>query len=208
MFMDRALSQRLEGAEGAIGASFVDARQRVSPDAGARRQDFDGTIALYDGPASPMSQTFGLGLAQPATAAQLAAIEAFFDACGCTTQHEVSPLAGVETTALLVARGYRPIEMSTILVRPIVDDHLAEPIVVPRGLVVRRIDPRVDGARFIDASVRGWCDDPAQEAVIRPLATLGVANPTMTSFLVEADGGEVLATGSLGLHEGVALLAG
>ena len=203
MFMDHALSRRLERAEGALGFTFTEARNRVTPGANAWARDFDGTYAVFDGLDSPMNQTFGLGLFGATTAEQLAEIEGVFAASGSTTQHEVSPLAGAATAQLLVGRGYHPIELTTILVQPIT----GAPVVAPAGLAVRIIDPVIDHDRFVDASVRGWSSDPAFAEVIRALATVGVANPAMTELVVEADGA-IIATGSLGIHDGVALLAG
>ena len=54
---------------------------------------------MFDGPSSPLTQTFGLGLFQTATADDLAAIEAFYHERGAPVFHEVSPLAGVELAA-------------------------------------------------------------------------------------------------------------
>jgi hypothetical protein len=117
LFIDQRRARRLERAEGAAGAGFVAVRQRVAPEAGAEWRDFDGTYAMYDGAESPMTQTFGLGMFAPAVPEQLDAIERFFHERGADAQHEVSPLAGVEALALLVDRGYRPIELRSVLGR-------------------------------------------------------------------------------------------
>ena len=54
----------------------------------------------------PITQTFGLGMSQTVTSADLAALEDFFQARGAPVFHEVSPLADQTTLALLNARGY------------------------------------------------------------------------------------------------------
>ena len=118
-FADLALSQRLEGAEGLGNARFVEGRARVFPDSGATWIEVAGARAMFDGAASPLTQTFGLGLFQPATAADLDAIETFFAERGAPTFHEVSPLADPGLPALLTGRGYRPIEFTSVLYRPI-----------------------------------------------------------------------------------------
>lgn len=204
-FLDAALSRCLERTEGAVSSSFVAVRQRLYPQTGATWRDIGGTYAIFDGADSPLSQTFGLGLFGPATDA-LDAIEAFFTERGCPTHHELSPLAGVETSALLVARGYRPIEHSSVLVRELGDEPGPE-----TPLVVRTIDPVASSpserARFVETSVEGWSDDPATAAFMRPLAEVASENPAMLHFLAE-DAGRAIATGSLGLHDGIALLAG
>lgn len=201
--MDGALARRLERTEAVIGTSFIAVRERVTPAVGAAWREIAGTHAIFDGASSPMSQTFGLGLFAPLTPAALDAIEAFFRERGAEPMHEVSPLAGVETFALLAERGYRPIELGTVLVQPLADLVEAPP---PAGLSVRVIE-REDHARWVDTAVLGWSTDPVPGEFIRELSEIVVENPAMTSFVVEKDGAPI-ATGSLGMHEGVALLAG
>lgn len=200
--MDQALSRRLERAEGVIGTTFSETNQRIAPERGATWRDFDGTYAIFDGPESPMTQTFGLGLFAPVTPDSLAEIEAFFTERGAPVMHEVSPLAGIETFALLAERGYRPNDLSTVLVQP-----LAETADAPTsGLRVRTIED-ADHAAWIETSVIGWSADPTFADIMRSMATVAAANRAMTHFLVEHDGAPI-ATASLGIHEGVALLAG
>ncbi len=203
MFMDAELARRIERVEAAIGTSFVEVRQRVTPHVGAAWHDFSGTYAMFDGTASPMTQTFGLGMFAPATPELLGAIEAFFHERGAEPMHEVSPLAGVETHALLAERGYRPIELSTVLVQPLAE--LREPAPVA-GISVRVIDD-TDNAAWVETAVLGWASDPVFAQVIRELSEVVVQNRAMTNFVVERDGAPI-ATGSLGVHEGVGLLAG
>ena len=78
-----------------------------------------GADVVFDGPASPITQTFGLGLFESPTREGLERIEQFFTTRGAATQHEVSPFAGAATLQLLCASGYHPIEVSDVLYRPI-----------------------------------------------------------------------------------------
>src|SRR4051812_49600379 len=95
-FADLDLSRRLERAEGRACASFAEARARLSPDSGAKWIEVAGTLAMFDGPASPITQTFGLGMFAKATGPDLDAIEAFFRERGAPVYHEVSPLADAD----------------------------------------------------------------------------------------------------------------
>jgi len=202
-FMDTALSRRLERAEGAAGASFVEVRQRIDAEVGAVWREFDGTYAMFDGVESPMTQTFGLGMFAPVSADGLSAIERFFLERGADTMHEVSPLAGIETIALLADRGYRPVELSTVLVQPL-DRELDS--AAGAGLLARECDPTdMDG--WIETSVAGWSDTPEAARVIRSIAHAASMNRMVVNFMVERDG-VAIATGSLVIHERVALLAG
>lgn len=201
--MDQALSQRLERAEGLVGTTFTETVQRLDPQRGAAWQDFAGTYAIFDGPDSPMTQTFGLGLFAPVTSEALAEIEEFFAVRAAPVMHEVSPLAGVETFALLAERGYRPNDLSTVLVQSL--DGEGEPR--PSGnLRVRTIDA-ADHATWIETAVRGWSTDPMFAGIERAMATNAVANLSMVHFVVEREGVPI-ATASLGLQDRIALLAG
>jgi GNAT superfamily N-acetyltransferase len=227
LFIDHAVGRRLERAEGAASAGIVDTRRRLAPETAAAWRDFDGTYAMFDGVDSPITQTFGLGMFGPVTADGLAEIERFFDERGAATDHEVSPLAGVEPLALLAERGYRPCELSTVLVQPIepaagatdddaaaaattgATDDAAPPDGPPAaGLTVRLCGDREDERdRWAAMSAAGWGETPEIAAAVTELARMAIRNPHALGFFVEEDG-EPIATGSLAIHEGVALLAG
>jgi len=189
--------------EGAIGTSFTEVNQRMRPELGAAWRDFDGTYAIFDGPDSPMTQTFGLGLSAATTPAALAELERFFSERGADVMHEVSPLAGVATFVLLAERGYRPHELGTVLVQPLDGD----PEVPPApGLGVRVVEP-ADHPTWIETSVLGWAADPTFASLMRTMATGAAANRAMVHFMVERDGAPI-ATGSMGIVGGIARLAG
>lgn len=204
LFMDTALAKRLERTEAAINASFIGARALLSPETGAAWIDMGGTYVLFDGPYSPMTQTFGLGLWEPVTAEQLSAMEAFFFDHGSDAFHEVSPLAGAATLAMLSARGYHPIELTTVLAQPLEEQAVAA--TPPPGLVVRPARPD-EAETWVETSVTGWAAHDELVPHVRNIATVAFRNPAVTSYLVEREG-RPIATGALGIHEGVALLAG
>src|SRR5262245_47533033 len=158
-FCDLELARRLERAEGHANARFVEARARVSPRSGACWIEVNGAAAMFDGVTSPVSQTFGLGLASEVTAEELERLERFFEERGALVSHEVSPLAGPELAALLARRGYRPIEFSNVMVRPPRLEGEEPPgrdgIDGMNGMVVRPI--RSDEHElWAEVSARGW----------------------------------------------------
>ncbi len=203
LFMDKALATRLEGTEGAINTAFVEAHGRLSPELGAASREVAGTYLMFDGAESPLTQTFGLGLAQRVSAGDLAGMEAFFRSRGAAVHHEVSPLAGIETFGLLAERGYKPIELTTILVQAL---NTVSPHDVPPGLTVRPAGPE-EAATWIETSVAGWSELEAVAEHIRDIARVSFVSPATVSFLAFHDG-QPIATAALGIHEGVALLAG
>src|SRR5437773_828068 len=133
MFSDIALARRLERAEAHAGSRFVEARARVSPGSGAEWIDVAGAYAMFDGDRSPITQTFGLGIFQPATETDLDRLEAFFRDRGAPVFHEVSPLADQSVLTLLNARAYQPVEFTSVMFLPI-DGRLTAP---PRNERIR-----------------------------------------------------------------------
>ena len=98
-FADLSLARRLEDTEAHGNVLFVEARARAFPDSGAKWIEVAGAHAMFDGPTSPVSQTFGLGMFHPVTADTLNTIESFFHERGAEVFHEVSPLADPSTFA-------------------------------------------------------------------------------------------------------------
>ena len=201
-FSDLALSRRLERAEGHASAKFAEARGRLFPSSGAEWMECAGAYVVFDGVDSPVTQTFGLGIFEEISDAALDIIEQFFRDRGAPVMHEVSPLAGVAALDLLCARGYRPIEISSVLCRPV-----EASAAVRDNIQVRAIGPSEAGV-WTDISARGWSHEhPELQEFLLEIGTLCVAREDSFCFLAEIDG-EPGAAGALCIHEGVALFAG
>lgn len=204
-WVDLALSRKLERAEATANARFVEARARLEPASGACWIEVGGAYAMFDGANSPLSQTFGLGLFQPGAAETLAAIEAFFHARGTPVCHEVSPHADPALLSLLPERGYRPVELTSVLFRPVGRDiRLARP--PARGITVRR-SVSAEAEQWAQASARGWAEHPELADFLLALGRISAANEGAQPYLAELDG-EIVATGMLIVAGEVALLAG
>jgi GNAT superfamily N-acetyltransferase len=203
--VDLSLSRRLERAEGGNSARYVEASARAVPHRKAEWAEIAGAYALFDGPASPISQTFGLGVVRPPTAADFDALEAFFRDRGCPVFHEVSPLADPATLTLLNERGYQPCEFTSVLFRPLGGElRLGRPL-NPR---VRARPVRADErGLWAGVSTRGWSETPGLEEWFQDLAAIAAEWSGMVPFLAELDGRPV-AAGGLCLSGDVALLAG
>jgi len=120
-FADLALARRLERAEATSCACFVEARARLFPASGACWIAVAGAYAMFDGVASPVTQTFGLGMFQAPAAGDLDRLETFFGERGAPSHHEVSPLADPAVVPLLTGRGYQPFEFTSVMYRPLTD---------------------------------------------------------------------------------------
>ena len=58
--VDVALARRLERAEGMANAAAVESRRTMQPETGAEWTEIAGVYAMFDGPDSPITQTFGI----------------------------------------------------------------------------------------------------------------------------------------------------
>lgn len=205
LFSDMDLARRLDRAEGHSTAKFVEARARFFPESGARWIEVAGAYAMYDGPESPVTQTFGLGLFEPATSAVLERIEAFFRERGAPVSHDVSPLAGLPLAAFLNERGYRPVEFASVMYRPIRRGvQLALPL--NEKIRVRPIHEN-EGNLWARTAAKGWNALPELTDFLLAMAPLSTQREDSMSFLGELDG-QAIAAGTLCFCRGVALLAG
>jgi hypothetical protein len=203
VFADLELSRRLERAEGKACLQFAESRARLFPQCGAAWIECAGAYAVFDGVDSPVTQSFGLGLFEEPTPASLDRIERFFLERGAGVVHEVSPLAGIATMDLLCSRGYRPIELSSVLHRPVELPGARED-----GGISVRVALKQEAAEWADLSARGWADgNPELLGFLEQFGALAFAREKSVNFVAELNG-KPGATGMLCLHDGVALFAG
>jgi hypothetical protein len=206
LFAELALARRLERAEGDANAKFVEARARLFPESGAAWIEVAGAYAMFDGVASPCTQTFGLGIFETATSRALDDIETFFRDRGAPVSHDTCPLAGIELAALLSKRGYAPIEFSSVMYRPVADG------VNAAGTLNDRIHVRTIEAGEADVWVQtmtnGWSEEhPELKDSLLELGQISTQREDSVCFLAET-GGQPIACGGLTIHGGVALFAG
>ncbi len=204
LFADLALSRRLELAECEAGTAYVEARRKLQPEAGALWREIAGARAMFDGPDSPITQTFGLGLSGPVTAGDLDEIETFFLGLGAAVNHEISPLADPSLWPLLTARGYTPIEFTSVLYR---DLNAFPPQPLPTGdILVRPLEPG-EGDTFLRINLEGWSETPGIADFLTDLVSIMLNAEGLRPFLALANG-EPVAGGSLSIRGPVAMFAG
>jgi hypothetical protein len=205
IFADLELARRLERAEATGGARFVEARSRLSPDAGAQWIEVAGVYAMFDGPASPVTQTFGLGLFAELTTADLERLEVFFQERGAPVVHEVSPLAGVPVADLLSRRGYRPVEFTSVMYQLLMPGASSPGPANPR--LRTRLMAEGDEELWSQISARGWGEHPEWTEFLLNFGRLMASSEGSLGFFAELDG-EPVATGVLRCDGGVALFGG
>lgn len=206
IYVDTDLSKKLEQAEARSNAAFVESRNRISPELGATWIEIGGAYAMFDGVESPCTQTFGLGMFGEITNEHLDRIEAFFTEREAPVFHEVSPLADPSLMSLLNERGYRPIELSTVMFR---DPKLALSNRIPTNdlLVTRVIEPDEVGL-WARTSAAAWATE--HESLGEFMLNFGQVSAQCEGsypYLVELDG-KPISTGMMFVHGGVAMLAG
>jgi GNAT superfamily N-acetyltransferase len=201
---DHSLARRLERAEATSNAAFVEARARLQPDSDASWIDVGGTYAMFDGADSPVTQTFGLGLFSDASHEDLAALERFFLQRESPVFHEVSPIADPALLPMLVERHYNPIELTSVMHRPITSDDALD--TSASTIRARLIEPGEESV-WADTAARGWSASPELTDFMHHFVSISAQSRGSRCFIAERDG-VPMAAAALAVHEGVALLAG
>lgn len=202
LFHDLALSQRLERAEGDACLQYAMARKRLQPSSNAAWMEHAGAHVVFDGIDSPVTQTFGLGIFEPITAAALETIERFFLERGAPVQHEISPFVGVAGLDLIASR-YKPVEISSVMCREV-----EEPGPVRDPRITVRIASVEESELWSRVATEGWAHElPQLREFMEQTSTIFANRSNSTLFLAAYDGVPG-AAGALCIHEGVALLAG
>ena len=116
--------------------------------------------------------------------------------------HEVSPLASPDTLAQLSARGYHPVELSTVLVRP-----TSIRVVGNRRVNVREIRGE-EGPLWSRVAGEGWASESAELATfVEEFGWVMARADGVHCFVAEIDGRPVAAAAMYRARD-VALLAG
>ncbi len=206
IYADKALSQKLERTEAQANADFVETRAALEPESGAAWIEVGGAYAMFDGLESPLTQTFGLGVFEETTAENLNAIESFFVERGAPVFHEVSPMADQSILSLLGERGYRPIELTSVMYRSIKEERIAN--AAAGSVITTRLIGEADADLWAQTAARGWATE--HESLGDFMLAFGkVAARTKggSPFLAEI-GGEPVAAAGFSIYDDVCILAG
>ncbi|MDQ4122553.1 MAG: hypothetical protein M3209_14035 [Acidobacteriota bacterium] len=203
IYSDRTLAQKLERTEASSNAAFVEARAKKQPESGAAWIEAAGAYAMFDGLESPLTQTFGLGVFQEPTHSDLEKLENFFKERGAPVFHEVSPMADLSLLSLLGERGYQPIELTSVLYRPI-ENNFGAPL--NPNIKTRIIKPGEEEL-WAEVAADGWSTEGAGLSDF--MFEFGkVVARSAVPFLAEFGGEQQIAAAVLFIHNEVALLAG
>lgn len=203
---DTALSQRLERTEARANADFVETRARLESESGAEWIEVGGTYAMFDGPESPLTQTFGLGMFENAANGHLDNLEKFFRDRGAPCFHEVSPLADPSVLSLLGERGYRPIELTSLMCLDL--ETVPDKSVGKKEVVTTRVIESGEHEIWAKTSAGGWASEhPGLADFMFSFGSVGAQCSGSYPYLAEI-GGKPVATGMLIIFGDVCILAG
>lgn len=151
------LAARIEAADvELLDACAQAAERRGAP--GVIRQRLAGGIATWTESGSPLCKVAGLGFDGIPTQAELAEVEAAFEARDTPVQVELSSLADPGVAALLAERGYRYIGCENLLARSLDPSSVAP----PAGAIEVRESPLEDLDLWLDVVVTGFASPDAR----------------------------------------------
>ncbi|OUJ73296.1 GNAT family protein [Hymenobacter crusticola] len=206
IFSDRKLACQLERTEARANASIVEERARLFPESKAEWLEVAGAYAMFDGPESPLTQTFGLGVFDEITHQDLDKLEAFFKERNAPVFHEVSPMAPSSLLELLNERSYQPLEFTNVLYRDLTDGF--EPQTPRNPLLKTRLIEAGEAALWARISAQGWSAETLDLSdFMLEFGQVTASSAGSFPFLAELDS-EPIAAGGLFIYDGVALLAG
>ena len=198
------MAQKLERTEAAGNAAFVEERAKMQPESGAMWIEVAGAYAMFDGAESPLTQSFCLGVFETPTHSDLNKLESFFKERRAFVFHEVSPLADSSVIQLLNERGYLPVELTSVLYRPIDEENNLDLRLNPQ--ITTRITEPGEEKMWARTLAKGWStEEPGLSEFIFELGQISARGSL--PFLAEIDK-RPIAAGVLFVHETVALLAG
>ncbi len=206
IYSDLQLSQMLERTEARANSDFVETRARLEPDSGAAWIEVGGAYAMFDGAESPLTQTFGLGIFEEATREHLDELETFFKDRGAPVFHEVSPMADASILQLFAQRNYRPIELTSVMFRPLGDDITESRPRTPE--LTTRVIAADDADLWAQTSASAWATE--HEGLADFMLNFGRISARCDGafpYLAEL-AGRPIATGMLFIYGEMCILAG
>lgn len=181
---DLKLAQRLEAVDAEINREAVMAAARLLPELGACAAPFMGGWAMFDGPLSPITQCFGLGLHGRVDGRQMNELEDFFHNRGAACNIELCPHADASLVELLGKRGYRVLEYSNVLVRALPGAPFAA---AGKGIALRSVrrEEAKDFAAVVMGAFFGGVIPPGMESL---MAGSFIGSEGCESMLASVDG--------------------
>jgi hypothetical protein len=159
---------------------------------------------MYDGEKSPLTQTFGLGLFEPITEAELDVIESYYRDRNAPVFHEISPIAGPSLLTLLNQRNYHPVELTSVMYRR-VDGEIR--LTDRNSKVSVRLASGNEREVWATTGARGWSEMTELADQIEELMRISAQRSDLYLFLASLDD-QPIGAAAMSIFDGVALMAG
>ncbi len=205
-YSDIELARQLERTEALANADFVTTRAAIELASGAKWIQVGGAFAMFDGVESPLTQTFGLGMFENATSEHLDALEAFYKERSAPVFHEVSPMADQSILPLLGERGYRPIELTSVMYKELGGESRKLPPLNPK-ITARVIEPD-EADLWAEVASMGWATEhPMLGEFMLAFGKIAARTSGGHPFLAELKG-KPIAAGGFAIYDDICILSG
>jgi GNAT superfamily N-acetyltransferase len=205
LFADRSLATRIEAAGTHLLTQCYEAVARHLPGRPSALIEIGGGVAPFVGKGLSLSRAVGLGMSGPVSSADLDALEDFYRQRDTDADIGVSPYADPTLFEGLGRRGFRLVELDTLLAQRIDPGARFPP--PAEGVAVRAATPD-EGPAWVRTSLEGFSgsDSEVPEGMA---ATFEAAFHVLTSsYYFAAVDGVLAGTAGVNLHAGTANMFG
>jgi GNAT superfamily N-acetyltransferase len=215
-FADHTLAARLEAVEAAQLVAMVQTVSERLPAKRAAGLSVAGGSAAFLAPHMSVSRAAGLGMLGPVEAADVEALEDFYRTRGTEARILVSPYAHPSLLEQLGARGFRLMDLDTILVRRLDPGSQVSSSPAPAGDVVVRTAGPEDATDWVRSSLQAFSGsaEPAPrdhteifEAAFHVpraayfFASIGSATAGTAAVFLHGNTGYLFAASTLGAYQ-------
>ncbi len=186
MFIDIAMSRRLESVEEAGCVGFARAMGRLRPELGCAVEEIAGGHAAFAGVGSPLSHALSLGLQGPVSKEEIDRLEDFYFRRGSYVEVVVAPYADPSLMSELGKRGYRLTEWNNVYFRPLTQEAAAPSPPDPR-LEIRNVLPG-EGRMWAELVARCFATGPENLQAIVDLFSVIAEVPQAFALLATWEG--------------------
>ncbi len=205
-FADLALARRLEAMEAFCCVDTARTVARIRPEIPSAVEQIARGWAVFTGVGSPISEARGLGMDGPVTPVEMDRLEYFYHSRSDSIRIEVCPLADSTLHQLLAARGYRLLEFSNMLARPLAAGHRTEVRALDDHITTRIATP-AEGPLWADTVARCFAGHmPITQELIDVVSCWTYSS--IGSCYFGYVNGEIAGGGSVAVNACVGLLGG
>ena len=179
---------------------------RIRPEISSAAEQIAGGWAVFTGVGSPISEARGLGMDGPVTADDMDRLESFYHSRGDAIRIEVCPLSDPTLHQLLATRGYRLLEFSNMLARPLGDGQSMESPAA-NGRITTRIAASSEGPIWAETVARCFAGQMPITQELIDVVSCWTQSTIGACYFAHLDG-EIAGGGSVAMNAAVALLGG